>query len=248
MCTHRRRRRKRLSRADSCGPELQRKLQRARVRMELRGARGARPGGHAGARPPGSNLTCQMAVTLSERRRDRPDRGPVAAPQAHGEVRHRRRRAAVRHDGAGREQERRAADPRLQRPHRRARCVVRNVPAHPRRRRDARDPPRRSASTSPGAARTRSRCAPRTSTSVEIDRELAELIRASFLLAGPLLARFHRAVMPPPGGDVIGRRRLDPHLDAFRAMGADRRLRRRDRAQRAQAACARPTCSWTSPR
>ncbi|HMD51707.1 MAG TPA: UDP-N-acetylglucosamine 1-carboxyvinyltransferase [Solirubrobacteraceae bacterium] len=57
-------------------------------------------------------------------------------------------------------------------------------------------------------------------TEVEIERELAELIRASFLLAGPLLARFHRAVMPPPGGDVIGRRRLDPHLDAFRAMGA----------------------------
>ena len=55
---------------------------------------------------------------------------------------------------------------------------------------------------------------------VEIDAELAELIRASFLLAGPLLARYHRAVMPPPGGDVIGRRRLDPHLDAFRAMGA----------------------------
>ena len=55
---------------------------------------------------------------------------------------------------------------------------------------------------------------------VDIDRDLAELIRASFLLAGPLLARFQRAVMPPPGGDVIGRRRLDPHLDAFRAMGA----------------------------
>jgi UDP-N-acetylglucosamine 1-carboxyvinyltransferase len=55
---------------------------------------------------------------------------------------------------------------------------------------------------------------------VEIERDLATLIRASFLLAGPLLARFHRAVMPPPGGDVIGRRRLDPHLDAFRAMGA----------------------------
>jgi UDP-N-acetylglucosamine 1-carboxyvinyltransferase len=55
---------------------------------------------------------------------------------------------------------------------------------------------------------------------VEIDPELAESIRASFLLAGPLLARFGRAVMPPPGGDVIGRRRLDPHLDAFRAMGA----------------------------
>jgi UDP-N-acetylglucosamine 1-carboxyvinyltransferase len=55
---------------------------------------------------------------------------------------------------------------------------------------------------------------------VVLERELAELIRASFLLAGPLLARFRRAVMPPPGGDVIGRRRLDPHLDAFRAMGA----------------------------
>jgi UDP-N-acetylglucosamine 1-carboxyvinyltransferase len=63
-------------------------------------------------------------------------------------------------------------------------------------------------------------CAAKVS-AVEIDRELAELIRASFLLAGPLLARFHRAVMPPPGGDVIGRRRLDPHLDAFRAMGAE---------------------------
>jgi UDP-N-acetylglucosamine 1-carboxyvinyltransferase len=55
---------------------------------------------------------------------------------------------------------------------------------------------------------------------VEIEAELAESIRASFLLAGPLLSRFRRAVMPPPGGDVIGRRRLDPHLDAFRAMGA----------------------------
>jgi UDP-N-acetylglucosamine 1-carboxyvinyltransferase len=55
---------------------------------------------------------------------------------------------------------------------------------------------------------------------VEVDRPLSERIRASFLLAGPLLARFGRAVMPPPGGDVIGRRRLDPHLDAFRALGA----------------------------
>jgi UDP-N-acetylglucosamine 1-carboxyvinyltransferase len=54
----------------------------------------------------------------------------------------------------------------------------------------------------------------------ELDRELATRIRASFLLAGPLLARFGRAHMPPPGGDVIGRRRLDPHLDAFRALGA----------------------------
>lgn len=53
-----------------------------------------------------------------------------------------------------------------------------------------------------------------------VDRQLAERIRASFLLAGPLLARFGSVHMPPPGGDVIGRRRLDPHLDAFRALGA----------------------------
>jgi UDP-N-acetylglucosamine 1-carboxyvinyltransferase len=53
-----------------------------------------------------------------------------------------------------------------------------------------------------------------------IDREHAERIRASFLLAGPLLARLGHAELPPPGGDVIGRRRLDPHLDAFRALGA----------------------------
>jgi UDP-N-acetylglucosamine 1-carboxyvinyltransferase len=54
----------------------------------------------------------------------------------------------------------------------------------------------------------------------EVDEAWAERIRASFLLAGPLLARFGVAEMPPPGGDVIGRRRLDPHLDAFRALGA----------------------------
>jgi UDP-N-acetylglucosamine 1-carboxyvinyltransferase len=53
-----------------------------------------------------------------------------------------------------------------------------------------------------------------------LDRRLSERIRASFLLAGPLLARLGHVVMPPPGGDVIGRRRLDPHLDAFRALGA----------------------------
>jgi len=55
---------------------------------------------------------------------------------------------------------------------------------------------------------------------IEVDRDLSERIRASFLLAGPLLARFGRVTMPPPGGDVIGRRRLDPHLDAFAALGA----------------------------
>jgi UDP-N-acetylglucosamine 1-carboxyvinyltransferase len=53
-----------------------------------------------------------------------------------------------------------------------------------------------------------------------VDEELSKQIRASFLLAGPLLARFGEARMPPPGGDFIGRRRLDAHLDAFKDLGA----------------------------
>jgi UDP-N-acetylglucosamine 1-carboxyvinyltransferase len=54
----------------------------------------------------------------------------------------------------------------------------------------------------------------------EVDEDLASRIRASFLLAGPLLARFGDVRMPPPGGDFIGRRRLDAHLDAFAELGA----------------------------
>jgi UDP-N-acetylglucosamine 1-carboxyvinyltransferase len=54
----------------------------------------------------------------------------------------------------------------------------------------------------------------------DVDEELANRIRASFLVAGPLLARFGEIRMPPPGGDTIGRRRLDAHLDAFRDLGA----------------------------
>jgi len=53
------------------------------------------------------------------------------------------------------------------------------------------------------------------------NQELCSKIRASFLLAGPLLARFGHVTMPPPGGDVIGRRRLDPHIHAFSELGAD---------------------------
>jgi len=52
------------------------------------------------------------------------------------------------------------------------------------------------------------------------DPVLAERIRASILLAGPLLARFGAVSLPPPGGDVIGRRRLDTHFLAFEALGA----------------------------
>jgi UDP-N-acetylglucosamine 1-carboxyvinyltransferase len=57
-------------------------------------------------------------------------------------------------------------------------------------------------------------------TSCELDARLASRIRASFLLAGPLLARVRRASVPPPGGDVIGRRRLDPHIHALAELGA----------------------------
>ncbi|MDR1216049.1 MAG: UDP-N-acetylglucosamine 1-carboxyvinyltransferase [Treponema sp.] len=53
-----------------------------------------------------------------------------------------------------------------------------------------------------------------------IPREYAKSIRASILFAGPLLARTGLAVLPPPGGDVIGRRRLDTHFQALTELGA----------------------------
>ena len=65
---------------------------------------------------------------------------------------------------------------------------------------------------------------PRGVRSGEIDRALAERIRASLLLAGPLLARFGDVELPPPGGDVIGRRRMDTHFLAFEALGANVKL------------------------
>ena len=55
----------------------------------------------------------------------------------------------------------------------------------------------------------------------ELDEELCRRIRASFLLAGPLLARFGRVTVPPPGGDVIGRRRLDPHIHGLAELGVE---------------------------
>ena len=75
----------------------------------------------------------------------------------------------------------------------------------------------------------------RTCTKIELDPELCREIRASFLLAGPLLARFGRAAVPPPGGDVIGRRRLDTHIHAFAAARRRRRAQRRLRAAHATA-------------
>ena len=53
-----------------------------------------------------------------------------------------------------------------------------------------------------------------------VPAELARQVRASILLAGPLLARCGRVSLPPPGGDVIGRRRLDTHFLALKELGA----------------------------
>jgi UDP-N-acetylglucosamine 1-carboxyvinyltransferase len=53
------------------------------------------------------------------------------------------------------------------------------------------------------------------------DPVLCGRIRASILLAGPMLARFGRVRLPPPGGDVIGRRRVDTHLLALGRLGAE---------------------------
>ncbi|MFQ3547401.1 MAG: UDP-N-acetylglucosamine 1-carboxyvinyltransferase [Termitinemataceae bacterium] len=54
----------------------------------------------------------------------------------------------------------------------------------------------------------------------DIPLEQAKKIRASILFAGPLIARIGRVVLPPPGGDVIGRRRLDTHFLALTELGA----------------------------
>jgi len=55
----------------------------------------------------------------------------------------------------------------------------------------------------------------------ELDADLSRRIRASILLAGPLLARTGSIMLPPPGGDVIGRRRLDTHFLALGKLGAE---------------------------
>ena len=57
--------------------------------------------------------------------------------------------------------------------------------------------------------------------SPDVPIDLCTRLRASILLAGPLLARFGRVELPPPGGDVIGRRRLDTHFLGLQALGAE---------------------------
>lgn len=55
----------------------------------------------------------------------------------------------------------------------------------------------------------------------DLDPDLCRQIRASILLAGPMVARAGEIKLPPPGGDVIGRRRLDTHILALEALGVD---------------------------
>jgi UDP-N-acetylglucosamine 1-carboxyvinyltransferase len=54
----------------------------------------------------------------------------------------------------------------------------------------------------------------------DLDPDLTRKIRASILLAGPMVARSGQLSLPPPGGDVIGRRRVDTHLLALKKLGA----------------------------
>ena len=53
-----------------------------------------------------------------------------------------------------------------------------------------------------------------------LDRDLCELVRTSILYPGPMVARFGKIILPPPGGDVIGRRRLDTHFTGLQQLGA----------------------------
>lgn len=55
----------------------------------------------------------------------------------------------------------------------------------------------------------------------DLDPEMCSRIRASILLAGPMLARMGELRLPPPGGDVIGRRRVDTHILALQSLGAE---------------------------
>jgi UDP-N-acetylglucosamine 1-carboxyvinyltransferase len=61
----------------------------------------------------------------------------------------------------------------------------------------------------------------RTIRPANLNPDVCKKIRASILLAGPMTARMGELRLPPPGGDVIGRRRLDTHILALKAMGAE---------------------------
>jgi len=63
----------------------------------------------------------------------------------------------------------------------------------------------------------------------DLDPDLCRKIRASILLAGPMVARSGEMQLPPPGGDVIGRRRVDTHILALTALGAEVEYNKLDR-------------------
>jgi UDP-N-acetylglucosamine 1-carboxyvinyltransferase len=69
----------------------------------------------------------------------------------------------------------------------------------------------------------------------DLDPDLCRRIRASILLAGPMVARSGELNLPPPGGDVIGRRRVDTHILAIKALGAHAEYDRGQRFFRFQA-------------
>ena len=60
----------------------------------------------------------------------------------------------------------------------------------------------------------------------DLDPDISSKIRASILLAGPMVARVGNLKLPPPGGDVIGRRRVDTHILALEALGAKAKYNR----------------------
>src|SRR5690606_16570043 len=55
----------------------------------------------------------------------------------------------------------------------------------------------------------------------EVYKKKSGKLRGAVMLAGPLLARFGRTYLPQPGGDKIGRRRLDTHIRGFEKMGVE---------------------------
>ena len=127
----------------------------------------------------------------------------------------------------------------------RERCVLRNVPAladirtaH----RGARATWARASRGAPTATTSWSRRA--TCTPTEAPYELVKTMRASFLVLGPLLARFGHARVSTPGGCAIGARPVDLHLAGLEKMGARLRISRGLRRGRGRAArAARRSCS-----
>jgi UDP-N-acetylglucosamine 1-carboxyvinyltransferase len=61
-------------------------------------------------------------------------------------------------------------------------------------------------------------------------KQLGGGLRGSVMVAGPSLARFGSGYIPTPGGDKIGRRRMDTHFIGFEKLGADLQVRPQGRA------------------